>query len=132
MVKGILARPGAVFAVIFLWRLALLVFAALPVPSNDAFFYDGPVVNLLLHGRYANPALGPALPISGAEMFCAYPPMYQAVLLGWMALFGVSAVLCDDAALAVIWRLYADPAGYLPAVESAGMGGPPWEGRSCL
>jgi hypothetical protein len=25
-------------------------------------------------------------------MFCAYPPMYQAVLLGWMALFGVSAV----------------------------------------
>ena len=92
VVKGILARPGAVFAVIFLWRLALLVFAALPVPSNDAFFYDGPVVNLLLHGRYANPALGPALPISGAEMFCAYPPIYQAVLLGWMALFGVSAV----------------------------------------
>jgi hypothetical protein len=91
-VKGIFARPGAVFAVIFLWRLALLVLAALPVPSNDSFFYDGPVVNLLLHGRYANPALAPALPISGTEMFCAYPPMYQAVLLGWMALFGASVI----------------------------------------
>ena len=90
--KGIFARPGAVFAVIFLWRLALLVFAALPVPSNDSFFYDGPVVNLLLHGRYANPALGRALPISGGERFCAYPPVYQGVLWGWMALFGVSAV----------------------------------------
>ena len=90
--KGIFARPCAVFAVVFLWRLALLVLAALPVPSNDSFFYDGPVVNLLLHGRYANPALAPALPISGTEMFCAYPPMYQAVLLGWMALFGASAV----------------------------------------
>ena len=90
--KGIFARPGAVFAVIFLWRLALLVLAALPVPSNDSFFYDGPVVNLLLHGRYANPALAPALPISGTEMFCAYPPMYQAVLLGWMAVFGASAI----------------------------------------
>ncbi|HXP60824.1 MAG TPA: hypothetical protein VN829_10055, partial [Dongiaceae bacterium] len=92
VVKGIFARPGAVFAAIFLWKLALLVFAALPVPSNDSFFYDGPVVNLLLHGRYANPALGAALPISGGERFCAYPPMYQGVLWGWMAVFGVSAV----------------------------------------
>ncbi len=91
-VKGFFARPGSVFAVIFLWRLVLLVLAALPVPSNDSFFYDGPVVNLLLHGKYANPALAPALPISGTEMFCAYPPMYQAVLLGWMAMFGASAV----------------------------------------
>ena len=90
--KGIFTRPGAVFAVIFLWKLALLVFAALPVPSNDSFFYDGPVVNLLLHGRYANPALARALPISGTEMYCAYPPLYQAVLLGWMALFGASAL----------------------------------------
>ena len=92
LVKGIFARPGAIFAVIFLWKLALLVFAALPVPSNDSFFYDGPVVNLLLHGRYANPALAAALPISGGERFCAYPPVYQGVLWGWMALFGVSAV----------------------------------------
>jgi len=91
-VKGIFARAGAVFGAVFLWRLALLVLAALPVPSNDSFFYDGPVVNLLLHGKYANPALAPALPISGTEMFCAYPPMYQAVLLGWMAFFGASAI----------------------------------------
>ncbi len=75
----------------FLWRLALLLFATLPVPSNDSFFYDGPVVNLLLHGKYTNPSLALALPISGKEVFCAYPPLYQGVLLGWMALFGTSA-----------------------------------------
>jgi hypothetical protein len=80
-----------IFAGVFLWRLALLLFATLPVPSNDSFFYDGPVVNLLLHGKYTNPSLAPALPISGKEVFCAYPPLYQGVLLGWMALFGASA-----------------------------------------
>ena len=70
----------------------MLVFSAQPVPSNDAFFYDGPVVNLLLHGKYANPALAEALPISGTEVFCAYPPLYQLLLLGWMGLFGTSAL----------------------------------------
>ena len=92
LANAVFARPGRLFAAVFLWKLALLAVAALPVPSNDAFFYDGPVVNLLLHGRYANPALAPALPISGTEVFSAYPPMYQAVLLGWMALFGTSAL----------------------------------------
>ncbi len=62
------------------------------MPSNDAFFYDGPVVNFLLHGKYANPSLALALPISGGEVFCAYPPLYQLGLLGWMGVFGVSAV----------------------------------------
>jgi hypothetical protein len=84
--------PAAVFALIFLWKAVLLAGFSLPVPSNDSFFYDGPVVNLLLHDRYANPAIAPALPISGTEMFCAYPPLYQTVLWGWMAMFGTSVI----------------------------------------
>jgi len=84
--------PGITFVIFFLWKVALLLFTAQPVPSNDAFFYDGPVVNYLLHGRYCNPSLAPVLPISGNEVFSAYPPLYQAVLLGWMKCFGTSAL----------------------------------------
>src|SRR5258706_15102524 len=90
--KRLFARGGAVFALVFAWKAALLVFTAQPVPSNDAFFYDGPVVNFLLHGKYANPSLALALPISGLEVFCAYPPLYQVVLLAWMSLFGTSVM----------------------------------------
>jgi len=32
-----------------------LLTTAQPIPANDAFFYDGAVVNLLLHGKYVNP-----------------------------------------------------------------------------
>src|SRR5258706_15903955 len=91
--KRLFARGGAVFALVFAWKAALLVFTAQPVPSNDSFFYDGPVVNYLLHGKYANPSLALALPISGNEVFCAYPPLYQFLLLGWLSIFGVSAVV---------------------------------------
>lgn len=63
-----------------------------PVPSNDAFFYDGAVVNYLQNGGYFNPSLALALPISSTQVFCAYPPLYQATLLGWMSIFGTSAV----------------------------------------
>jgi len=90
--RRFLAGPSAVFALVFLWRAVLLAGLSLPVPSNDSFFYDGPVVNFLLHGTYANPALAPALPISGTERFCAYPPLYQAALWGWMAIFGTSVL----------------------------------------
>ena len=92
MSKGFFKSGSAVLIVVLVWRVALLIFSAQPVPSNDAFFYDGPVVNFLLHGKYANPSLALALPISGKEVFCAYPPLYQLVLLGWMAVFGVSAI----------------------------------------
>ena len=87
-----LAWPGAVFALAFLWRALLLAVFSLPVPSNDSFFYDGPVVNELLHGHYANPSLAPALPISGNQLFCAYPPLYQGALWAWMAAFGTSVM----------------------------------------
>lgn len=94
--KAASARPDRVVLVTFLclfaWKALLLVLAALPVPSNDSFFYDGAVVNLLEHGRYANPAIALALPISGTQVFSAYPPLYQAVLLGWMWMFGTSAL----------------------------------------
>src|ERR1051325_6338377 len=85
-------RPWFVFAVVFAWKVALFVFTTQPVPSNDSFFYDGPVVNLLNGGRYCNPPLALALPISGTEVFCAYPPLYQLVLLVWMSVFGTSVV----------------------------------------
>lgn len=85
-------KPWLVFALVFGWKLALLLVAALPVPANDSFFYDGAVVNWLLHGRYVNPSLAQVLPIAGAEVFSAYPPLYQAVLLPWMFLFGTSAL----------------------------------------
>lgn len=92
MMRRLAERPGLVFALVFAWKLALLVFTAQPVPANDAFFYDGPVVNFLLHGRFTNPSLALALPISGNEIFSAYPPLYHLVLLGWMSAFGVSAL----------------------------------------
>jgi hypothetical protein len=82
--------PGLTVGLYLLWKVALLIFFSQPVPSNDAFFYDGPVVNQLLHGDYCNPSLVPVLPISGSEVFSAYPPLYQGVLWGWMSVFGPS------------------------------------------
>ena len=81
-----------VFALVYCWKVLLLAISAQPVPSNDAFFYDGPVVNYLQNGGYFNPSLVMALPISSTEVFCAYPPLYQAVLLGWMTIFGTTAL----------------------------------------
>lgn len=84
--------PGITVGLYLVWKLALLLFSSQPVPSNDSFFYDGPVINYLLHGKYCNPSLAMVLPISGNEVFCAYPPLYQFVLLGWMKCFGTSAL----------------------------------------
>ena len=92
MIRRLAEKSGATFLLVFLWKVALLLFTAQPVPNNDAFFYDGPVVNYLLHGKYCNPSLVNALPISGGEVFCAYPPLHQLVLLGWMKIFGTSAL----------------------------------------
>jgi hypothetical protein len=83
--------PYLTFAVFLLWKLALLISTAQPVPANDSFSYDGPVINYLLHGKYCNPALALVFPISGNEVFCLYPPLHQLVLLGWMQCFGTSA-----------------------------------------
>ena len=92
MIKRFMQGGGAVFALVFLWKIAIVLVSAQPVPANDAFFYDGAVVNFLLHGKYVNPSLALALPTSGTKVFCLYPPLYQAVLLPWMAVFGTSAI----------------------------------------
>ncbi len=70
----------------------LLLAVAQPIPSNDAFFYDGPVVHLLNHGGYFNPAVAQSRPFSGTQFFCAYPPLYQLAMLLWMTLFGTSVL----------------------------------------
>ncbi len=83
--------PWLALGLVVVWRLVLLVFTAQPIPANDAFLFDGAVVNWLLHGQYFNPSLAEAFPISGHQVFAAYPPLYQAVLLPWMSVFGTSA-----------------------------------------
>ncbi|HWY75542.1 MAG TPA: hypothetical protein VN281_07990 [Verrucomicrobiae bacterium] len=85
-------RGPLVFALIFSWKVALFVFTAQPIPSNDSFFYDGAVLNFLLNGHYCNPSLAAALPISGTQVFSAYPPLYQVPLLAWASVFGVTAL----------------------------------------
>ncbi len=92
MLKTLRQRPETVFALVLLWKAALLLFTAQPIPANDSFFYDGAVVNYRIHGKYCNPAIANALPISGNEIFSAYPPLYQLVLLGWMTAFGTSVL----------------------------------------
>lgn len=92
MMRRLAERPGLVFGLVFAWKVLLLVFTAQPVPANDSFFYDGAVVNYLLHGKYVNPSLAEVLPISGNEVFSAYPPLYHLVLFGWMSLFGTNAL----------------------------------------
>lgn len=89
--KRLLDRPGMIFLLVFAWKAALLA-VALPVPSNDAFFYDGPVVHLLNHGGYFNPPIAQTRPFSGTEFFCAYPPLHQVAMLAWMSVFGTSAL----------------------------------------
>jgi hypothetical protein len=92
MLRRLWEKPGLLFVFVFAFKLALLIFTSQPVPANDAFFYDGPVVNYLLNGKYTNPSLALTLPISGQEFFSAYPPLYQALLMGWMNLAGTSAL----------------------------------------
>ena len=84
--------PWLVLGLVLAWRLALLVFTAQPIPANDAFLFDGAVVNWLLHGQYFNPSLAEAFPISGQQVFAAYPPIYQAVLLPLMSVCGTSVL----------------------------------------
>jgi len=93
-------RAWFVFALVCIWRVALIVFTAQPIPAGDAYFYDGAVVHELNNGQYANPSLSLVLPISGNEVFSAYPPLHQAALSVWMRLFGT-------AVLSAIWFQFA-------------------------
>ena len=84
--------PFLALALVVAWRLLLLIFTAQPIPANDAFGYDGAVVNYLHGGRYVNPAMALVFPISGTEIYATYPPLYQAALFVWMKLFGTSVL----------------------------------------
>ncbi len=91
-VKSVLRNPFWVLGLVVLWRVMLLVFTGQPIPANDAFYFDGAMGNWLRHGEYCNPSIALVFPISGQQVFCAYPPMYQVALLFWMQLFGASVV----------------------------------------
>lgn len=97
---------GATFVLVFAWKLILLVFTAQPVPANDAFGYDGAVVNYLLNGHYCNPSLIIPFPFSATKIYCAYPPVYQGLLYLWMSVFGTSP-------LAAMWLHLAMFGAYL-------------------
>lgn len=96
-------NPFFIFGLVLLWRVVLLVFTAQPIPANDAGFFDGALVNWILHGHYFNPSLAEVFPISGRQVFSAYPPLYQGVMLVWMLVFGVSVI----AAMALHLCLFA-------------------------
>ncbi len=98
---------GIGFAIVILWKILLLITTAQPLPFSDSFFYDGPVVNWLNGGPYANPSLALVLPISGTQVFSAYPPLYQGVLWGWMSVFGtgVESAMWLHLALFIVYGL---------------------------
>jgi hypothetical protein len=83
---------GASVFIVLAWKLILLAGTAQPIPANDAYGYDGAVVNYLLHGHYCNPSLAIPFPFSGTKIFCIYPPLYQGVLCLWMSVCGTSAL----------------------------------------
>ena len=85
-------NPFFILGLVLLWRIALLIFTAQPIPANDAFIFDGGIANWLKHGQYVNPCIEVGYPISGGQVFSIYPPVYQAALLVWMPMFGASAL----------------------------------------
>jgi len=122
-VKFSLRNPFCVFSLVLLWRVLLLVFTAQPIPANDAFFFDGAVVNRLLHGHYFNPGVAEVLPISGGQVYSAYPPLYQGVMLVWMTVFGTSVIAAmllhlmlfaasGFLTLAIVKKLFPPATGY--------------------
>jgi hypothetical protein len=124
-VKFLRSQPAFILALVLLWRVLLLVFTVQPIPANDAFGYDGAVVNFLHGGRYCNPGFALILPISGRELYVTYPPLYQGVLLGWMKLFGTTVVSSMALHLALFagagFLTLAILKKYFPAAAGAGL-----------
>jgi len=87
-----LRNPFCLLALVAVWRIALFIFTAQPIPVNDAAFFDGAMGNWFLHGHYFNPGLSVVFPISGHQLYSAYPPLYQVALWFWMGLFGTSVL----------------------------------------
>ncbi len=80
------------FALILCWKFGLFAIFSLPIPANDAAFYDTPVINYLLIGSYTNPTIADNFPISATYAFSAYPPLHEACMLIWMSVFGTSVM----------------------------------------
>lgn len=89
--RRLLAHPALIFAALLAWKVILFLFTMQPIPANDAYFYDGAVVNAMHGGAFVNPTVAISRPYSGTEFFSPYPPLYQFVLHGWMRVFGASA-----------------------------------------
>ena len=118
-----LRKPIYVLSLVLLWRVALLVFTVQPIPANDAFGYDGGVVNYLHTGHYCNPSMALVFPITGREVFSNYPPGYQGVLLVWMKIFGTTVVsamvlhlvlfaIAASVTLAIVQKFFPAAGGY--------------------
>jgi hypothetical protein len=90
--RKFLGHPASTFVLFIAWKVLLFAFTTQPIPSNDAYFYDGAVVNSLRGGEFVNPTVALGRPYSGTVYFSPYPPLYQAVLWTWMRLFGSSVV----------------------------------------
>lgn len=103
--RRLLNFPGITFLLFVIWKMALFLATVQPIPSNDAFFYDGAVVNVVNGGGFINPAVAVARPYSGTEFFSAYPLLYQFTLLGWMKVFGASVVaaIAFHVVLVTLW-----------------------------
>jgi hypothetical protein len=84
--------PCFVLGIVVLWRVALLFFTGQPIPANDAYIFDGGMINWLQHGHYVNPCIEVGYPISSGQVFSIYPPIYQIALLLWMPVFGFSTM----------------------------------------
>ena len=121
-VKSVLRNPFCVLGIVVLWRVVLLVFTGQPIPANDAFYFDGAMGNWLRHGEYCNPSIAFVFPISGQQVFSAYPPGYQVALFFWMHLFGssvVSAMALHVAMFAVAgWLTVLVVKKYFPAATN--------------
>ena len=121
-VKFSLRNPFCVLGIVVLWRVVMLVFTGQPIPANDAFYFDGAMGNWLRHGEYCNPSIAPVFPISGQQVFSAYPPGYQVALFFWMHLFGssvVSAMALHVAMFAVAgWLTVLVVKKYFPAATN--------------
>jgi hypothetical protein len=60
-----------------------------PCPKGDDAVYKSPAAELVQNGRLAVPCYKGFL-VEAEEVFLQYPPLYQLLLAGWYAVFGVS------------------------------------------
>lgn len=90
--KNCWRNPALVLGLVVAWRLVLLLLTQQPIPANDAYFFDGPAVNAVNHGRFCNPSIDYFTPYSATNIFCAYPPTYPLTMRVWMTAAGTGVM----------------------------------------